>query len=139
MAQPVLFNHKKHVKDVGLECATCHEYFSTGEHSGLPSLTLCQGCHSQALTKSPEEQKLIKLFASDPLPVFRKLFRLPDHARYSHRRHVAVAGLPCETCHGAIADTTEPPVYPLEPITMDTCIGCHAQRHVQTDCTACHR
>lgn len=137
VAQPIQFNHQKHVKDVGLECSTCHEYFETREHSGLPSIALCKGCHAEALGKSSEEQKLLKL--GDPPPVFRKLFRMPDHVRYSHRRHVASGGLKCETCHGAIADTTAPPVSPLVRITMATCIGCHADRGVQTDCTQCHR
>lgn len=139
VTQPIQFNHQVHVKVVGLECSTCHEYFNTGNHSGLPALTLCKGCHFEALTKSPEEQKLLKL--SEPLPAFQKLFRMPDHVRYSHRRHVASGGLTCETCHGAIADTTAPPAYPLVRITMDTCIVCHADRGVgvKTDCTHCHR
>lgn len=137
VTQPIQFNHQVHVKVVGLECSTCHEYFNTSNHSGLPSLTLCKGCHFEALTKSPEEQKLLKL--SEPLPTFQKLFRMPDHVRYSHRRHVASGGLTCETCHGAIAETTAPPASPLVRITMDTCTRCHADRGVKTDCTHCHR
>lgn len=139
VAQPIQFNHQKHVKDAGVECSVCHEYYATGEHSGLPSLELCKSCHAEALTKSAEEQKLIALFASNPQPVFRKLFRMPDHVRYSHRRHVAAGGLACEVCHGAIADTTTPPATPLVRITMDTCTNCHSDRGVKTDCTHCHR
>lgn len=137
--QPIQFNHEKHVKDVGLECSTCHEYYSTGNHSGLPSLATCQGCHEEALGKTPEEQKLLKLIATDPQASFKKLFRLPDHAYYSHRRHVVVAGLQCETCHGRIAETTAPPRYPLVHVTMATCTGCHAEKNVSVDCTNCHR
>jgi hypothetical protein len=139
VAQPIQFNHQKHVKVVGLECSACHEYYATSEHSGLPSLELCKGCHAEALTESSEEQKLLKLMASDPQPVFLKLFRLPDHARYSHRRHVTAGRLACETCHGAIAETTAPPASPLVRITMDSCTRCHADRGVKTDCTDCHR
>lgn len=139
VAQPIQFNHQKHVKVVGLECSTCHEHYSTGEHSGLPSLTLCQSCHAEALTDSREEQKLLKLAAGEPQTPFRKLFRLEKHVRYSHSRHVAIGGIACETCHGAIADTTTPPTAPLVRITMDTCTECHAERGVKTDCTHCHR
>ena len=139
VTQPIQFNHQKHVVDVELECSTCHEYFSTGEHSGLPSLSTCQGCHEEALTKSPEEQKLLELIATNPQPEFKKLFRLPDHAYYSHRRHVVVAGLQCETCHGGIAETTAPPRFPLVRITMATCVNCHAEKNVTTECTNCHR
>ncbi len=137
--QPVEFNHQKHVKDVGLECSACHEYYTTSEHSGLPSLATCAGCHAEAITKSPEEGRLVKLIGSDPQPAFRKLFRLPDHVYYSHRRHVVAGGLACETCHGAIAETTSPPASPLRRITMNTCINCHVERGVKTDCTNCHR
>ena len=139
VAQPIQFNHQKHVKDVGLECASCHEYFSTSEHSGLPSLALCESCHSEALTKSSEEQTLLKLIATSPQPAFRKLFRLPDDVRYSHARHVTAGGLACETCHGAIAGTTAPPPMALRRVTMATCLGCHAERNVKSDCTDCHR
>ncbi len=136
--QPIQFNHRKHVKDNGLECATCHEFYKTGKHAGLPPLSTCEGCHGQPMTKSPEEQKLVTLIAAKSSVGFTKLFLLPDHAYYSHQRHVVVAGLKCETCHGAIADTTAPPRYPLVRITMDTCRDCHAAKHVKTDCTDCH-
>jgi hypothetical protein len=139
VVQPIQFNHQKHVKDAGMECSACHEYFAKQQRSGLPDLALCSGCHQQPLTKSPEEAKLIALAASPSPPAFRKLFRLPDHAFYSHRRHVTIAKLPCATCHGAIADTTAPPSRPLVHIDMETCTNCHTRQSVQTDCTACHR
>ncbi len=139
IVQPIQFNHLKHVKDAGLECSVCHQYYAEHQHSGLPDLSVCTGCHQQPLGKSSEELKLIKLAAEAAPPPFRKLFRLPDHAYYSHRRHVTVAKLQCPTCHGAIADSTAPPSRPLVTITMKTCTDCHTRQSVQTDCTACHR
>jgi len=139
VTQPIQFNHLKHVQDVGLECSACHEYYATRESSGLPELATCLGCHEGGITESPEEKNLLELAASDPPPRFRKLFRLPDHAYYSHRRHVTVAGLACDTCHGDIAATTVPPSRPLVRITMDTCVGCHTEQGVGIDCTQCHR
>ena len=137
--QPIQFNHQKHVKGNGMECSACHQLFADHQHSGLPDLSVCTVCHQQALGKSPEEAKLIKLAASPNPPAFKKLFRLPDHAYYSHRRHVTVAKLPCTTCHGGIADTTAPPSRPLVRIQMKTCVDCHTRQSVRTDCTACHR
>lgn len=138
-SQPIQFNHRKHVQELEIECATCHEYYATGESSGLPGLGTCLGCHEEPITESEEEQKLLKLAASSPRAEFRKLFRLPDDVYYSHRRHVTVAGLECETCHGEVATTTAPPPRPLVRITMETCIACHAERNVSNDCTHCHR
>ena len=139
VVQPIQFNHKKHVKDAGLECSACHQLYADHQHSGLPDLALCAGCHQQPMTKSPEEAKLIKLAASPAPPAFRKTFRLPDHVYYSHRRHVTAGGLPCATCHGGIAETTAPPPRPLVQIVMKTCTDCHSQRNVPTNCIACHR
>jgi len=139
VTQPIQFNHLTHVQEVELECSSCHEYFETGQSSGLPSLASCLVCHEETMTDSPEEQKLVELAEKDPGTVFRKLFRMPDHVYYSHRRHVVVASLECETCHGAIAETTTPPLTPMVSITMDTCTDCHAKSNVQTDCTHCHR
>jgi hypothetical protein len=139
VTQPIAFDHKKHAGDLGIECRTCHEYYETGDHAGLPMLSTCMVCHESPQTDRPEEQKVRDLAGAGSEDVFRKLFRMPDHVFYSHRRHVAIGGLPCETCHGAIAATTAPPERPLRRITMDFCIDCHQLRNVATDCTRCHR
>lgn len=139
VSQPIQFNHKKHVQDAGLECSTCHEYFETSAHSGLPELATCLGCHDGTTTGTAEEKRLVELGKRDLPPRFRKLFRLPDHVYYSHRRHVTVAGLKCDECHGGIAETTAPPSRPLVRITMAICVACHAAQGVKTDCTHCHR
>ena len=98
----------------------------------------CLDCHEEALTENPEELKIQKLAQEGENDVFRKLFRLADHAFYSHRAHVGGAGLPCETCHGAIAQSTAPPERPLIRISMDFCIDCHEKSGASTDCTRCH-
>ncbi len=139
VSQPIQFNHQKHVEDAGLECSVCHELYQTSERSGLPSLATCLTCHDGTTTGSAEEKKLVELAGSPVPPPFRKLFRLPDHVYYSHRRHVVVAGLACETCHGGIAATTAPPPRPLVRVTMDTCVACHTAQRVPTQCTHCHR
>lgn len=139
VTQPIVFSHQKHTGDLGIGCGTCHEHYSEGSHAGLPSLSVCMGCHEEPQTDSPEEQKIRGLAAAGQNDVFRKLFRMPDHVFYSHRRHAAIGRLPCETCHGAIARTTRPPEAPLVRITMDFCIDCHRHDQVQSDCTGCHR
>lgn len=137
--QPIAFNHRKHVEEVGMECGDCHLYFETGEHSGLPALSLCLECHEEAVTDSPEEEKIRQLAEAGRDDVFRKLFRLPDHAFYSHRRHVGAAGIDCTVCHGDIAASTSPPPVPAIRITMDFCLDCHRNSGTAVDCTDCHR
>jgi predicted CXXCH cytochrome family protein len=137
--QPIAFNHEKHVEELGLECSTCHEFYETGRHAGLPSLGTCLQCHDDPDTDKAELKKVLDLSAKGKDEVFHKLFRLADHVFYSHRRHAAIEGIPCETCHGAIAKTTSPPERPLVRITMDFCLDCHQRKGASQECTHCHR
>jgi hypothetical protein len=139
VVQPIAFNHQTHAEQLEMPCDTCHEYYAEGQHSGLPSLTTCLDCHEDAVTESPEEQKVRDLAAAGQLDVFGKLFKLPDHAFYSHRRHAEIAQIPCETCHGDVAGTTAPPERPLVRVTMDFCVDCHEREQVRSECTSCHR
>jgi hypothetical protein len=137
--QPIAFNHEKHTTELGIECGTCHEYYAEGSHAGLPLLSTCMGCHETGQTDSPEEQKIRDMVAAGQNDVFRKLFRMPDHVFYSHRRHAGIAKLPCETCHGSIARTASPPEKPFVRINMNFCLDCHRREKVRSDCTGCHR
>lgn len=137
--QPIAFNHRVHITNAQLQCSDCHAYYSRGAHSGLPSADVCMACHSEALTKSTEEAKLREETQRGNPPVFRKLFHLPPHVYYSHRRHVVLGKLECVNCHGQIANTQTPPSRPLVQISMDFCTGCHAASKVTNDCKACHR
>ncbi len=139
IVQPIAFNHRAHVANAQIQCSECHAYYSQGAHSGLPGADVCMACHSDALTKSPEEARLRQSFERGNPPVFKKLFHLPAHVFYSHRRHAVLGKLECARCHGQIADTVAPPTRPLVQISMDFCIGCHTQSNVTIDCKSCHR
>jgi hypothetical protein len=138
ITQPIAFNHKKHTGDLAIECVTCHQFVNEGRHAGLPLLSDCMTCHTDKVTDSPEEEKIRTMAAAGQDDVFRKLFRLPDHVYYSHRRHAGIAQIPCATCHAGIADTTRPPEKPLVRITMEFCIECHERGPVSVNCTGCH-
>lgn len=137
--QPVAFNHLKHTKDLGLGCEFCHQQVGTGAHAGLPGAVTCQMCHQAVQGSSPEAARVTALLtAGDPLR-FNKLFRLPLHVYYSHRRHVGIAELECRNCHGAIATTQRPPGQALVRIKMAFCLDCHRAKGQSLDCNACHR
>jgi hypothetical protein len=125
VSQPVAFSHRKHTKDLQLPCALCHKYFNSGAHSGLPDAQTCGVCHSVPQGKDPEAARLTELLQGGQPLRFNKLFRLPDYVFYTHRRHVAGAGLECVNCHSGIADTERPPERPLVEITMAFCVDCH--------------
>jgi len=139
VGQPVAFNHRKHTEQLKIACQLCHQYDATGAHAGLPSAQTCVMCHQVPQGTSPEAARLTVLLGrGDPLR-FNKLFHLPPYVYFTHRRHVGIAKLPCETCHGAIAHSERPPERPLVTIRMRVCLGCHQDKGQSVDCVACHR
>lgn len=137
--QPVAFNHRKHTQDLGLDCVFCHPHVRTGAHSGLPNATTCSMCHSAIQGTSAEAARVTELLEAGDSLRFNKLFRLPAHVFYTHRRHVGVAELECNSCHGPIAETERPPSRALVQVDMDFCISCHRKSGASLDCNACHR
>ena len=138
-AQPIAFNHRLHTQELELECTACHEFYEEEAFSGLPTADTCSFCHSEdSLGESPEDAKLVKLLATGEPLEWQPLFRQPSHVFYSHRRHVVVAGIECEVCHGDIAMAEVPPTR-VETLTMEACLDCHNEHQAETDCTGCHR
>ncbi|KAB2968983.1 MAG: cytochrome c3 family protein [Thermoanaerobaculia bacterium] len=137
--QPLAFNHRLHIQNVGLSCADCHRHASSGARATIPNVAVCGDCHSEAIGESPEEAKLVThVQEGRPIP-WRQVYWLPEHVFFSHRRHTAVAGLACETCHGAVAERELPLTGPLVPLSMNACMACHATAGVSNDCIRCHR
>jgi hypothetical protein len=139
VTQPIAFSHKLHAGDLALDCTECHRYVLTGARATIPNVEVCGECHVEALGESAEEKKLITFVESgEPIP-WRKIYRVPDHVYFSHRRHAAIGGIACERCHGPMAERTLPVTEPAVRLTMDACIECHDQSGVTHDCITCHR
>jgi hypothetical protein len=137
--QPIQFNHRKHTQDLQLTCDFCHKSVNTSAHSGLPGEETCGLCHSTLQGESDEAARVTALLEAGEPVRFNKLFGLPEHVFYTHRRHVALGAVECLDCHGDIANTERPPERPLVRVDMDFCMDCHSQREVSNDCNACHR
>ena len=136
--QPIAFNHRKHVEEHEISCSTCHLSYEEETFSGLPDAEVCAFCHLEAQGTSAEELKLVDLLAGGAALDWKPLFRQPPHVFYSHRRHVAVAGLECSVCHGSIGESESPPGR-VTPLRMSDCVECHRRSGASTTCTACHR
>ncbi|MFQ6082698.1 MAG: cytochrome c3 family protein [Candidatus Aminicenantia bacterium] len=137
--QPILFNHKKHTQDVGLECSDCHLYYKKYAFSGKPTVETCLSCHEEAITQSPEEEKIRQYAKQGEEIEWKRLYWLPDDVHYSHQRHVVVGEIECQICHGNIGQSIEPPRRAEVKLTMGMCIECHKKKEVTTDCIACHK
>ncbi|NOY52007.1 MAG: cytochrome c3 family protein [Deltaproteobacteria bacterium] len=137
--QPIQFNHYKHTQELELECVMCHIGVRNRVRATLPSVEICIGCHEEAVTDSPEEEKIREYDSRGEEIPWQRLFRVPPHVFFSHRRHVTVAGLDCTKCHGDMAMRKTPPRKAPMRISMSYCLSCHRQLKASTDCVSCHR
>lgn len=135
--QPLAFNHKVHA-DNDLACADCHINFMDYSSSGRPTIEICAACHEESMTDSSEEKRVVESVQAGEEIEWKRLYRLPEDVYFSHRRHVAVGGIECATCHGDIGESVRPPTKP-EKMTMDKCMNCHDETQADNDCIACHR
>ncbi|MGB3562865.1 MAG: cytochrome c3 family protein [Thermoanaerobaculia bacterium] len=139
ITQPIAFNHRLHVEDLGSECTDCHLYAETGVRATIPNLEVCADCHEEAQTESAAEALLVEhIQTNDPIP-WRQIYWVPDHVLFSHRRHTAIGGIECETCHGAMGDREKPVTRQVIRLSMNRCMKCHDESGVSNDCLLCHR
>jgi hypothetical protein len=139
VSQPIAFNHRVHLKDAGMACPDCHVHALDGVRATIPNVEVCASCHDKAQGKSAAEAAVVEhVRTKQPIP-WRKVYLVPDHVYFSHRRHTTLGGIKCETCHGAIGDRTQPVGRQLVPVAMDRCVGCHVEKGALNDCVGCHR
>ena len=137
--QPIAYNHKKHIEEAGLTCFDCHPQVLTHQKASLPNIQFCKNCHEETMTDSKEEEKLVAYIKKNqPIP-WIQVHRVPDHAYFSHRRHVSLGKVACQDCHGDVNNMTLPFSKPHIPISMAFCLRCHEKNQVTTECSACHR
>ncbi len=140
VAQPIAYNHKIHIESAGLTCTDCHSSVQSSSAASIPNLEMCSTCHSeQPISESAEELKLIEFVHQGTSIPWQRVYHVPDHVFFSHRRHVVIARLECTTCHGNVDEFTEPVAAQFLPITMDNCMECHRENNVTNDCLSCHR
>ncbi|MBI3924797.1 MAG: cytochrome c3 family protein [Armatimonadetes bacterium] len=139
VVQPVQFNHKYHVEEMELECVDCHTRVTTQAQSGRPGIDTCADCHDTTEDVSPEAAKVAGYVERGEEIPWQRLYGLPDHVFYSHRRHVVAAELDCKECHGPMGTLEAPPPRAPTQITMEFCIGCHTKKGASTSCNACHK
>ncbi len=138
VSQPAAFSHQAHV-DYGIKCTGCHLGAEDEEQATIPGISKCALCHvpGKASPKtSPELKEYVK--AGREISWVR-VHRVPKHVRFSHALHNKTAELECVVCHGDVAKMAE--AFRRQPvrITMNRCMGCHAEKKVSLDCLSCHQ
>jgi hypothetical protein len=134
VTQPLAFNHAKHA---AVACATCHSGAETRAQATFPSGATCAKCHATP-PRTVSQKNWDAIQRRDPAR-WMPVTHLADYVTFSHRRHVTLGGLACESCHADIGQRTAPPARTPMRLNMDTCLSCHQREGASADCAACHR
>lgn len=138
-AQPIAFPHDIHAGKLQMDCLYCHYSADKSPVSNIPTLETCMGCHKVAAVDRPEIQKMAAMYAKGETPQWTEVYRLPDHVKFNHERHVK-AGVECQSCHGPVDKM--PVMYQYSSLKMGWCIDCHRdnveKNPVLMDCLTCH-
>jgi hypothetical protein len=147
------FNHKKHVKEVGATCNTCHAKAKASKSADdvlLPPGTTCDACHDT----DHGDKKAVKPGSEDmgkcefchlgyrpnaPNQIVPAEFPKPN-LRFNHKAHLD-KNIQCGQCHGSV-DQLELATRDQLP-RMKGCFGCHnmsgaAQGQAKSACNTCH-
>jgi hypothetical protein len=138
-SQPLAYNHQIHTEEAGAECLDCHQYAEVHSRASIPNIEVCRDCHDEATGESEAELTLVNYLNENRRLPWVQVHTVPDHVYFSHRRHVKIGELGCETCHGDVGKLTAPFSKPHVEITMEWCMDCHEANGVSNDCYACHR
>lgn len=120
--QPVQFDHRHHNWENGIDCRYCHTAVETSASAGIPSTTVCVGCHGQVWNKSPRLEPVRQAFFQEKPIEWIKVHDLPDFVYFNHSAHVN-KGVGCVSCHGRVDQM--PAIRQVEPLTMQWCLDCH--------------
>lgn len=121
-SQPVMFDHRHHVRDDGIDCMYCHYDAARSPSAGVPGAGLCMNCHAQIWNDSPLLEPVRRsAYTGEPIE-WERVHNLPDFAYFNHAAHVN-RGVGCESCHGRVDFMAR--VYRAEPIDMGWCLDCH--------------
>jgi hypothetical protein len=144
--QPIAFEHKVHVAEEEIPCTDCHRGAEEADHATIPIGEYCIDCHEEPIGDGAEEIKLAEMLVNEePIP-WKRVHKLAEHVRFSHRRHVLAGKVLCETCHGEVPERVLPFARPFisynTELGMERCIACHLESgnpRASVDCALCHR
>lgn len=139
--QPIAFSHEVHAGKLGMDCLYCHYGADKSPVANIPPVGTCMGCHKIAMADRPEIKKLAEYWNKGETPPWVEVYRLPDHVKFNHKRHVK-KGIQCAECHGKVQEM--PVVYQATSLKMGWCLSCHRQHQNDAtlpsnmDCFTCH-
>jgi hypothetical protein len=134
--QPIAFPHVTHVRDNEIPCQYCHAYARMSTVAGVPPVKKCMLCHLFQATDKEEVKKLKEYWENEEGIEWKRIYSLPDHVYFSHKRHVN-GGVLCRECHGPVEEMKVITRY--SSLEMGWCLECHKARGASVDCLTCHK
>jgi len=122
--QPVLYSHKLHAGDLGLDCRYCHIGVEVSSSATIPPTQTCMNCHTLIKTDSEKLAPVLKSWSSGKPIEWVRIHDLPDYVYFNHSAHIN-AGVGCFSCHGNVAEMEK--VMQVEPLNMGWCLSCHRE------------
>ena len=151
---------------MGIQCEFCHRNVTKGEAATVPAVEQCLFCHKtvggSTETAMAEIAQVRQIFEDGLAINWERVHRLPDHVRFVHEAHIRFFTSPdpeitrtlidgqeinepltvqqtCSVCHGDVAAMTVVQPKRFQSLKMGTCLDCHRDNNVATDCTVCHK
>ncbi len=128
----IKFSHTFHVKDQGIACEDCHV---TAKASTLSSDALL-GSHESCKTCHEEQISNNCAFCHTTPDNIVPIPRPEREIVFSHALHTTQHDFKCETCHAGVDTVTFAGSRNMPAMT--TCVNCHGQQKVSTNCETCH-
>lgn len=129
----IKFDHKLHIKDVGIKCQECHvkvmESVSSKDNLN-PKMVTCAGCHDIKV-----EQNCELCHFSKP---YQKFQQKKWHLNFSHKLHLTDVKLECSYCHQGLDGVKYSKEAANRFPKMETCFQCHDKQNAATNCENCH-
>jgi hypothetical protein len=122
LEQPILFSHKLHDGELGIDCRFCHTSSEESPYAGVPETKVCMNCHSLIYAKSPALQLLEESSVSGAPVEWNRVNDLPDFVYFDHSIHVR-QGVSCFTCHGNVHEMSV--TQKANTLSMKWCLDCH--------------
>ncbi|MDP0501784.1 MAG: cytochrome c3 family protein [Verrucomicrobiota bacterium JB022] len=120
--QPIIFSHRHHAGELGIDCRYCHTGVEKAAFAGLPSTDTCLSCHSQLFRDSPMLDPLWESLRTGEPVRWQRVHDLGDFVYFDHSVHVN-NGVSCRSCHGDVEDMVT--VAQVEELSMLWCLECH--------------
>ena len=125
----VIFPHRYHIEEVGLECELCHaaaQESETGRDDLLPEKDACLECHDM------DDCSKCHSDTENPMAIERVTDYSP---KFNHAAHINKE-VTCERCHTGISVSDSAVTEHLP--AMEPCMACHDGVQADKSCILCH-